>query len=173
MKWTQKPEIIAAIISAVISGAFSVGTTFLAWQLQQNNAQQIKNLNQEVFRPRIIIESPYKDEETGLILPVVKGTVKGEIQSNYKILVGHRGITEQASKIHLDRSGEVLSDKSFVVDQIYLGSEEKGIGETFEIMVLLVSEDTLNSLNLEKKGHPLEPIPEHIAKSVTIVKRVK
>lgn len=118
MKWTQKPEIIAAIISAVISGAFSVGTTFLAWQLQQNNAQQIKNLNQEVFRPRIIIESPYKDEETGLILPVVKGTVKGEIQSNYKILVGHRGITEQASKIHLDRSGEVLSDKSFVVDQI-------------------------------------------------------
>lgn len=162
----------SAIIAAVISGIFGLIAVYLSWSLQQNNAQQIAKLNEEVFRPRIIIESPCKDEETGWILPVVKGTVKGEIPSKHKILVGHRGVTEQKINIHADRHGEVLSDKSFMVDKIYLGSETQGIGEAFEIIVLLVSEETLDSLNLKDGDNPLGYIPKHIAKSVTRVKRV-
>ncbi len=184
MKWTQKPEIIASVIGGIFQLVAALAAAYAAWYLnaqqieqlnkvQKNNAGNIEKLNREVFKPRIIIESPYKDEKTDWILPEVKGTVKGEIPSNSKILVGHRGITEQNVKIHADRIGEVLSDRSFVVDKIYLGSEAKGVGEEFEIIVLLVSEETLDSLNLKGDDNPINFIPENIAKSVTIVKRVK
>ncbi|BBH41680.1 hypothetical protein myaer102_42980 [Microcystis viridis NIES-102] len=153
MKRTQKPEIIASVIGGIFQLVAALAAAYAAWYLnaqqieqlnkvQKNNAGNIEKLNREVFKPRIIIESPYKDEKTDWILPEVKGTVKGEIPSNSKILVGHRGITEQNVKIHADRIGEVLSDRSFVVDKIYLGSEAKGVGEKFEIIVLLVSEET-------------------------------
>ena len=48
-------EMKSGIIAALISGAFGLVTVYFSWWLQQHNAEKIEKLNEEVFRPRIII----------------------------------------------------------------------------------------------------------------------
>lgn len=161
----------AAIISAIISGIFGTSSVFLAYYLNHRNAEQIEKLNKEVFKPTILIDAPDKEQKSDLILPVVNGFVKGNIPANYEILVGHRELSEQKIKIHVDRVGTILSDKSFKVEDIYLGSEKYGAGKTFEIIVLLVGNTIIDDLKLKDGDNPLECIPENIAKATTIVMR--
>lgn len=161
----------SAIIAAIIAGIFSLSSVLLTYWLNQKNAGQIARLNAAVFVPRILIDTPSKDQQSGWLLSEVSGVVKGDIPANYKILVGHRELSEQTIKIHADRFGEILSDRSFKIEDIYLGSKTQGIGKTFEIFALLVSEETIDKLNLKNDDNALGYIPDNIAKAVTTVIR--
>lgn len=147
----------------IVLGVFSLITGIIFWRFPFTERQ-----------PQVvIISSPYMNEQTGQILPEVRGTVYGDVQKDYKILVGHREKTEQSIAMHADRHGEILQDKSFTVNNIHLGSETKGINTDFEIIVLIVRKETLDGLHLKEDDNPLTTLPNFLAKAVTSVKRVR
>lgn len=121
----------------------------------------------------IVISSPYMNEQTGLKLQEVRGGVSGEVQSDYRVLVGHRAANEQQIAMHADRCSEVFADKSFMASDISLGSDSEGAGVNFEIIALVVRKDTLEALHLVEGDNPLTTFPDHLAKSVTFVRRVR
>ncbi|MBI5185620.1 MAG: hypothetical protein HZA01_07830 [Nitrospinae bacterium] len=139
--------------------------------MNQKNEVKIKALEKEVFRPEIMIESPVKDSVADHIIQEVSGVVRGHFPDGYQVVAGHRETSEQSIKIHIDRRGEVLSDKTFKISDIYLGSPDKGRGGTFEIFVLLMKQADVDALGLKDGDNPFPYIPQHIAKAVTIVRR--
>lgn len=153
-----KTNMKTAIIVAIIAGVFSLVNTIVSYKLNQ----KIETLSAVVYKPSILIESPSMDQRTDPLLRRVSGFVKGDVPANHKILVGHRELSEQEVKIHADRVAEVLSDKSFRVENIQLGTDSEGVGKTFEIYVLLVSNATIDKLNMKDGDNPLRYMPESV-----------
>lgn len=169
MKETRK----SAIINASIAGSFSCIAVLFSYWLNNRTERKIAELNAVVFASKIEIEYPKLDAMVPQKLEAVRGRIIGLLPDRSKIVVGHRESAEQEIKIHVDRTAEITQDKTFKVDDIYLGSKEQGSGKVFEILVLLMDEREVALLALKDGDNPLLKLPEHIAKSVIRVRRTR
>jgi len=123
--------------------------------------------------PKIEILSPFLDQEVGYPLKTVIGTISESISSDLVVLIGHRELAENGIAIRVDRQATIFSGNTFRADNIYLGSEELGINETFEITALIVNKIVFDGLDICGGGKAFSQLPPHISKTTTLVKRVK
>jgi len=123
--------------------------------------------------PKLEILSPFLNQEVGYPLKTVMGTISEDISNDLVVIIGHRELAENEIAIRVDRLATIFSGNTFRADNIYLGSPELGINETFEITALIVNKIVFDGLDIGIGGKAFSQLPPFISKTTTLVKRVR